>query len=89
MIFWVAAVFLLPVSPIWPPRRPFLPYGRPNLALAGLLVKNVVSVCVVWVHRYFKMGSGKVGNPANIELRQIIKVISQCIKISPFKLLSA
>ena len=38
MIFWVAAVFLLPVSPIWPPRRPFLPYGRPNLALAGLLV---------------------------------------------------
>ena len=39
MIFLVAAVFLLPVSPIWPPRRPFLPYGRPNLALAGLLVK--------------------------------------------------
>ena len=38
MIFWVAAVFLLPVSPIWPPRRPFLPYGRPNLALAGILV---------------------------------------------------
>jgi len=40
LIFWVAAVFLLPVSPIWPPRRPFLPYGRPNLALAGILVKN-------------------------------------------------
>jgi len=38
LIFWVAAVFLLPVSPIWPPRRPFLPYGRTNLALAGLLV---------------------------------------------------
>ena len=38
LIFWVAAVFLLPVSPIWPPRRPFLPYGRPNLALAGILV---------------------------------------------------
>ena len=38
LIFWVAAVFLLPVSPIWPPKRPFLPYGRPNLALAGLLV---------------------------------------------------
>jgi len=38
LIFWVAAIFLLPVSPIWPPRRPFLPYGRPNLALAGLLV---------------------------------------------------
>ena len=37
MIFWVAAVFLLPVSPIWPPRRPFLPYGRPNLALLGFL----------------------------------------------------
>ena len=44
MIFWVAAVFLLPVSPIWPPRRPFLPYGRPNLALAGLLV------CYILVH---------------------------------------
>ena len=40
MIFWVATVFLLPISPIWPPRRPFLPYGRPNLALAGLLVKR-------------------------------------------------
>ena len=38
MIFWVAAVFLLPVSSIWPPRRPFSPYGRPNLALAGILV---------------------------------------------------
>ena len=38
MIFWVAAIFLLPVSPIWPPRRPFLPYGRTNLALAGILV---------------------------------------------------
>jgi len=38
LIFWVAAIFLLPVSPIWPLRRPFLPYGRPNLALAGLLV---------------------------------------------------
>ena len=38
LIFWVATVFLLPVSPIWPPRRPFLPYGRPNLALAGPLV---------------------------------------------------
>ena len=25
-------------SPIWPPRRLFLPYGRPNLALAGILV---------------------------------------------------
>jgi len=37
LIFWVAAIFLLPVSPIWPLRRPFLPYGRPNLALAGLL----------------------------------------------------
>jgi len=42
VIFWVAAVFLLPVSPIWPPRRPFLPYGRPNLALAGLLVKKTI-----------------------------------------------
>jgi len=39
LIFWVAAIFLLPVSPIYPPIRPFLPYGRPNLALAGLLVK--------------------------------------------------
>jgi len=38
LIFWVAAVFLLLVLPIWPPRRPFLPYGRPNVALAGLLV---------------------------------------------------
>ena len=37
MIFWVAAIFLLPVSPIWPPRRTFLPYGRPNLALLGFL----------------------------------------------------
>jgi len=37
LIFWVAAIFLLPVSPIWPPRRPFLPYGRPNLALLGFL----------------------------------------------------
>ena len=45
MIFWVAAVFLLPVSPIWPPRRPFLPYGRPNLALAGILV-----VCAYILH---------------------------------------
>jgi len=42
LIFWVAAVFLLPVSPIWPPRRPFLPYGRPNLALAGLLVNAFI-----------------------------------------------
>jgi len=25
-IFWVAAIFLLPVSPLRPPRRPFLPY---------------------------------------------------------------
>jgi len=41
LIFWVAAIFLLPVSPIYPPRRPFLPYGRPNLALAGLLVEIV------------------------------------------------
>jgi len=40
LIFWVATVFLLPVSPIWPPRRPFLPYGRPNLALAGPLVMH-------------------------------------------------
>jgi len=46
LIFWVAAVFLLPVSPIWPPRRPFLPYGRPNLALAGILVSNGVET--VW-----------------------------------------
>ena len=38
LIFWVAAVFLLPVSPIRSPRRPSLPYGQPNLALAGLLV---------------------------------------------------
>jgi len=43
LIVWVAAVFLLPVLPIWPPRRPFLPYGRPNLALAGLLVVNAPS----------------------------------------------
>ena len=41
MIFWVAVVFLLPVSFIWPPRRPFLPYGRPDLALAGLLVLHL------------------------------------------------
>jgi len=46
LIFWVAAVFLLPVSPIWPPRRPFLPYGRPNLALAGILVLYVLSLSV-------------------------------------------
>ena len=25
-IFWVAAIFILPVSPLRPPRRPFLPY---------------------------------------------------------------
>ena len=24
--FWVAAIFLLPVLPLWPQRRPFLPY---------------------------------------------------------------
>ena len=47
MIFWIAAVFLLPVSPIWPPRRPFLPYGRPNLALAGLLVKFSPKICTL------------------------------------------
>jgi len=27
--FWVAAIFLLPVSPLRPPRRPFLPYFCP------------------------------------------------------------
>ena len=41
LFFWVADVFLLPVLPIWPPTRPFLPYGRPNLALAGILVKCI------------------------------------------------
>jgi len=52
LIFWVAAVFLLPVSPIWPPRRPFLPYGRPNLALAGLLVLVSVAllhIALIWI----------------------------------------
>jgi len=44
LIFWVAAVFLLLVSPIWPQRQPFLPYGRTNLALAGLLVKIVIII---------------------------------------------
>ena len=52
MIFWVAAVFLLPVSPIWPPRRPFLPYGRPNLALAGILVSSVLAR--EWLGRSFR-----------------------------------
>jgi len=28
-IFWVAAIFPLPVSPLQPPRRPFLPYFCP------------------------------------------------------------
>jgi len=27
--FWVAAIFLLPVSPLRPPRRSFLPYFCP------------------------------------------------------------
>jgi len=47
LIFWVATVFLLPVSSIWPPRRPFLPYGRPNLALAGILVLYLSSLFIV------------------------------------------
>ena len=47
MIFWVAAIFLLPVSPIWPPRRPFLPYGRPNLALLGFLL---------YIYRFLRLG---------------------------------
>jgi len=55
LIFWVAAVFLLPVSPIWPPRQPFLPYGRPNLALAGLLV--IFTVYCIWVHCHVCLGA--------------------------------
>ena len=59
MIFWVAAVFLLPVSPIWPPRRPFLPYGRPNLALAGILVYfGLVSETVGFFFDWLKNGGG-------------------------------
>ena len=38
LIFWVAAIFLLPVS-----------YGRPLLALAGFLVKG--SSGMIWLHR--------------------------------------
>jgi len=34
-IFWVAAIFLLPVSPLRPPRRPFLPYFCPYRPAIG------------------------------------------------------
>jgi len=33
--FWVAAIFLLPVSPLRPPRRPFLPYFCPYSQAIG------------------------------------------------------
>jgi len=33
--FWVAAIFLLPVSPLRPPRRPFLPYFFPYSPAIG------------------------------------------------------
>jgi len=35
MIFWVAAIFLLPVLPLRPPRRPFLPYFCPYSPVIG------------------------------------------------------
>jgi len=58
LIFWVAAVFLLPVSPIWPPRRPFLPYGRPNLALAGILVQFTTALTIT--KSQSNLGRGRV-----------------------------
>jgi len=33
--FWVAAIFLLPVSPLRPPRQPFLPYFCPYRPAIG------------------------------------------------------
>jgi len=33
--FWVATIFLLPVSPLRPPRRPFLPYFCPYSPAIG------------------------------------------------------
>ena len=38
-IFWVAAIFLLPVSPLRPPRRPFLPYFCPYSPAIGTMVQ--------------------------------------------------
>jgi len=35
LIFWVAAIFLLPVSPLRPLRRPFLPYFCPYSPAIG------------------------------------------------------
>jgi len=35
--FWVAAIFLLPVSPLRPPRRPFLPYFCPYTVKQSVL----------------------------------------------------
>ena len=72
MIFWVTAVFLLPVSPIWPLRRPFLPYGRTNLALLGFLFCLRRGTCcsdaVSCTEKNFlsREYSGKIGHGAGL-----------------------
>ena len=84
MIFWVAAVFLLPVLPIWPLRRPFLPYSRPNLALAGLLVRFPYSPWVqskVYVDLYSASSSIQTSNA--LERSLVICKITQCYTCHP------
>ena len=50
MIFWVAAVFLLPVSPIWPPRQPFLPYMYVvSVAVLSVAVFSVALFTVAFI----------------------------------------
>jgi len=54
-IFWVAAIFLLPVSPLRPPRRPFLPYFcpySPAIATNGIVcMRGGFSCYIDQVHR--------------------------------------
>jgi len=54
--FWVAAIFLLPVSSLWPSRRPFLPFlpvqssNQYYMAQMGLSSSKPCAYCRI-VHR--------------------------------------
>jgi len=46
--FWIAAIFVLPVPPLRPPRRPFLPYFCPYSPVVGHPSNSWASCIELW-----------------------------------------